>query len=436
MRSQGGTRRVAAPAPPQNVEPGARGAGGAARERANGPVVGYLATQSATATKTDTPILTTPQSISVVTQDQIQDQGAQNVTEALRYTPGVTVQSFGANAFFDSFKLRGFDAPRYLDGLRLPADNTTFAIPRIETYGLERLEVLKGPSSGLYGQSDPGGLLNMVSKRPTSTPHIRDRGFVRIFRTLSGRVRHRRSDRQERRVSLSHRRPWARQQHPDRLRAGQQAVHRAELHLASDRTTRRFTILSQYQKADNKGYQQYVPEQVSFLPNPNGHIPYSRYIGDPGLDGYNLEQFAIGYAFEHRFDNNLQFRQNFRYTDVGNDLASVRSEGMVGSDRLVARTYNYVKARAANIALDNQLQADFMTGPLAHKVLVRRRLFQSVGPTPIIGQPVLRRSTHTVRSIMRRFRASHRWPRSSFVMTGCRRPASISRIRSSSTDGC
>ena len=112
VRSQGGTRRVAAPARQQNVEPGARGAGGAAGERANGPVVGYLASESATATKTDTPILTTPQSISVVTKDQMQDQGAQNVTEALRYTPGVTVQSFGANAFFDSFKLRGFDAPQ------------------------------------------------------------------------------------------------------------------------------------------------------------------------------------------------------------------------------------------------------------------------------------------------------------------------------------
>ena len=90
-----------------------------------------------------------------------------------------------------------------------------------------------------------------------------------------------------------------------------------------------FTILSHYQKVDNKGYQQYVPGQVSFLPNPNGRIPYSRYLGEPGPDGYNLEQFAVGYAFEHRFNNNLQFRQNLRYTDVSNDLASVRSEGMV-----------------------------------------------------------------------------------------------------------
>ncbi len=69
-----------------------------------------------------------------------------------------------------------------------------------------------------------------------------------------------------------------------------------------------FTILSQYSKIDNKGYQQYVPGQVSFLPNPNGHVPYSRYIGEPGPHGFKLEQWSVGYEFVHRFDNNLQLR--------------------------------------------------------------------------------------------------------------------------------
>ena len=119
-----------------------------------------------------------------------------------------------------------------------------------------------------------------------------------------------------------------------------------------------------------------MPGQVSFLPNPNGRIPYRRYLGEPGPDGYHLEQFAIGYAFEHRFNNNLQFRQNLRYTDVTNDLASVRTEGMV-TDRLVARTYNYVKANAANLALDNQVQADFADRAVDPQGSVRRRLLQS-----------------------------------------------------------
>jgi iron complex outermembrane recepter protein len=365
-RSRTTARRVPAPAPPQVVEQDASG-GGAGRERANGPVVGYLASQSATATKTDTPILTTPQSISVVTKDQIEAQGVQNITEALRYTPGVTVSSFGANAFFDSFKLRGFDAPRYLDGLRLPADTTTFAIPRIETYGLERIEVLKGPSAGLYGQSEPGGLLNMVSKRPTTTPQYEIQGSFGSFERFQGAFDiggpiDKNKEFLYRIVGLAR-----------DSNSQTDFVQDNKLFIAPSLTWRptmdtTFTILSHYQKVDNKGYQQYVPGQVSFLPNPNGRIPYARYLGEPGPDGYHLEQFAIGYAFEHRFNNNLQFRQNLRYTDVSNDLASVRTEGMV-TDRLVARTYNYVKANAANLALDNQLQADFLTGPFAHKVL-------------------------------------------------------------------
>ena len=359
-----GRSACAAAAAAETVDSGGRGAVG---ERAIGPVVGYLASQSATATKTDTPILTTPQSISVVTQDQIEDQGAQNLTEALRYTPGVTIASFGANAFFDSFKLRGFDAPRYLDGLRLPEDTTTFAIPRIETYGLERIEVLKGPSAAMYGQSQPGGLVNMVSKRPTATPQYEIQGSFGSFERFQGAFDiggpiDKNGEFLYRIVGLGR-----------DSNAQTDFVQDNKLFIAPSFTWRptldtTFTILSQYQKADNKGYQQYVPGQVSFLPNPNGRIPYGRYLGEPATDGYHLEQFAVGYAFEHRFDNNLQFRQNLRYTEVSNDLASVRTEGMV-TDRRVARTYNYVKANASNLALDNQLQADFLTGPLAHKVL-------------------------------------------------------------------
>jgi iron complex outermembrane receptor protein len=365
-RPRAPARRVASPSPQPDIVPQESGRG--AVERANGPVTGYLANQSATATKTDTPILQAPQSISVVPKHQIEAQGAQNVNEALRYTPGVSLESFGTNTFFDAFKLRGFDAPRYLDGLRLPMDTTTFAVPRVETYGLERLEVLKGSSSSLYGQSEPGGLVNMVSKRPTAAPHAEfvgtfgsfdrfqgafdiggpiDRNGAFLYRVIGlGRISDTQTDHmQDNKVFIAPSFTWR----------------------PTIDTT--FTILSQYQKIDNRGYQQYVPGQVSFLPNPNGSVPYSRYIGEPGPDGFRLEQYAIGYAFEHRLSDTFQFRQNFRYTEVSNDLAATRSEGML-SDRLVARTYNYVKANANNLAIDNQLQSDFTTGPLAHKLLL------------------------------------------------------------------
>jgi iron complex outermembrane receptor protein len=398
-RSQSATRRTAAPAQRQAVQPGTSGVAG---ERATGPVVGYLANQSATGTKTDTPILTTPQSISVVTKDQIADQGAQNLVEALRYTPGITLDTFGATTFFDSFKLRGFDAPRYLDGLRLPLDpGTQFAYPRIETYGLERLEVLRGPSASLYGQTDPGGLINMISKRPTATPQHEIVGTFGSFERFQGAFDtsgpiDKNGEFLYRLVGLG-----------VSTDGQQDFVHQNKAFIAPSLTWRpttdtSFTILSHYQNIDNKGWQQYVPGGVSLLPNPLGHVPYSRYIGEPSIDGYKLEQFSVGYAFEHRFDNNLQFRSNFRYFDVSQNLTGVRSEGLLPDFRTALRSINYVNSASQNVALDNQVQADFATGPLIHKVLAgfdyQRQAstsnykFSMISPidafAPVYGSPV------------------------------------------------
>ncbi|WP_249135733.1 MULTISPECIES: TonB-dependent siderophore receptor [unclassified Bradyrhizobium] len=367
-RSQTATRRVAVPAQQQPVQQGARGGAG---ERATGPVVGYLANQSASGTKTDTPILTTPQSISVVTKDQIAAQGAQNIVQALRYTPGVSLDTYGATTFFDAMKLRGFDVPRYLDGLRLPIDQgTQFANPKIETYGLERLEVLRGPSSGLYGQTDPGGLINMISKRPTATPQHEIVGTFGSFDQFQGAFDtsgpiDKNGEFLYRLVGLG------------RSTGNQQDfVHENKAFIAPSLTWRptndtSFTFLSHYSNIQNKGWQQYVPGDAAGLaPNPFGRIPYSRYIGEPSADRFTLEQFSVGYAFEHRFDNNLQFRSNFRYFDVSQDLAGVRSEGLLPDSRTVLRSFNYLNSAAQNVALDNHVQADFATGPLLHKVLV------------------------------------------------------------------
>ncbi|MCO5131805.1 MAG: TonB-dependent siderophore receptor [Xanthobacteraceae bacterium] len=353
----------AAPAQQAASRPGPAGFG----ERGIGPVTGYLAHQSISSSKTDTPILVTPQSISVVTRDQMVAQGAQSIPDALRYMPGVTPMDYGPNAFFDSFKVRGFDAPRFLDGLVLPADATTFAAPRIEPFGLERLEVLKGPSSGLYGASNPGGIVNMISKRPQDTPHYSVEGNFGSYDRYQGAF--------DIGGPVDGAKEWLyrlvglfRQSNTE-----VNYVQDNKIFIAPSLTWRpsidtSFTILSQYQLIDNKGYQQYAPWQVLSGNNPLGRMSRSTYLGEPGYDGFRLEQKAIGYAFEHRFDNSVQFRQNFRYLEATQDLHSIRPEGMVG-DNLVTRSYNYVRAKTSNVTLDNQFQADVVTGPLTHKVL-------------------------------------------------------------------
>ena len=133
-------------------------------ESPTGPVQGFVARRAVTATKTDTPLMETPQSITVITRDRMELQGAQSVQQAVGYTAGVTAAAFGVDNRGDSVKIRGADSTQYLDGLLNSVGfyNNT----RPDPYALERIEVLKGPSGMLCGQGAVGGILNQVSKRP------------------------------------------------------------------------------------------------------------------------------------------------------------------------------------------------------------------------------------------------------------------------------
>lgn len=137
-------------------------------ENATGATVGYVAKRSAAGTKTDTPLLEIAQSINVVTADEIRARGAISVSQALRYTPGVTASGYTENYMLaDEMSSRSFSpAPLYLDGAYMPYAGSLGGAPQIEPYSLERVEVFKGPASVLYGQNQPGGIINMVTKKP------------------------------------------------------------------------------------------------------------------------------------------------------------------------------------------------------------------------------------------------------------------------------
>lgn len=141
-------------------------------ETATGPVQGFVAPRSAAETETDTPLIETQQSISVITRDQMDQRDVQTINEALSYTADVQTGNFGFDPRFDSFAIRGFSAnvERYTDylyGLRQPASGWLAYFAR-EPNGLERIDVIKGPASVLYGPAIPGGVVNKISKRPQS----------------------------------------------------------------------------------------------------------------------------------------------------------------------------------------------------------------------------------------------------------------------------
>lgn len=370
--------RTAAPArrpisaPPQRQtaesEPGTSPVAG---ERGTGPVAGTVARQSVSATKTDTPIVETPQSISVVTREQIEAQQPQTLQQSIAYTPSASIETNGGSSHFDYVNVRGLDAPQYRDGLRLPGDPPLgFARWRTEPYGLERIEVLRGPSSGVYGQGSPGGIVSMVSKRPTETPFYETALQTGSYGRLQGAFDFSGPVDAERKL-LYRITGLARTNDAEIDFNGDSRVFIAPAFTWRPNADTSFTFLSQYQKDDIRGQpQQYIPAYGSLLPNPNGHISRSLNVGDPNTDRIQREQFSVGYAFEHRFNDVWQVRQNLRYASVDLNLRSMRGEGLLGDLRTMPRSDFTIPATASNFTVDNQLQADFATGPLKHKLLM------------------------------------------------------------------
>ncbi len=125
---------------------------------------------SKAATKTDTPLITTGQSVSVITREQMDDQNTTTVNSALNYTPGVFTNFAGGATRYDTVSLRGFHGGDvdnvFLDGLRMATDGGSYNAIQVDPWFLERIDVIKGPSSALYGQSVPGGLVMETTKRP------------------------------------------------------------------------------------------------------------------------------------------------------------------------------------------------------------------------------------------------------------------------------
>ncbi|MDR2319395.1 MAG: TonB-dependent siderophore receptor [Pseudomonas sp.] len=336
-----------------------------------GPGDGYIARRSTTATKTDSAFLETPQAVSVVTRERLDDMGVQRLDEALRYTSGVRSDSGGANNAADNIFLRGYAVSfTYKDGLRLRPLGF-FGMFAEEPYGLERVEVLKGPSSILYGQSEPGGLINTVSKRPTDYA----RGEVGV----SFGSDHRRQLTFDSSGPLSETLSY-------RLVALGREADGVYDHTADDRTyvapsltwkpndATSLTLLAAYQK--NKAL---APSNIPWAAvngsSPYGRVPMDRFIGEPSFDFEEVESSSLGYEFRHDFNEVWTVRQNVRYSTYDNqENYLARVSGLVtGSDGVpnasINRNYQLRHAYGDHLALDNQLQARFATGPVEHTAL-------------------------------------------------------------------
>jgi iron complex outermembrane receptor protein len=330
----------------------------------------FTAEDAISGTKTDTPLIEVPQSVSVITEEQIEQQAAQSVGAALRYTPGVNAEGFGFDSRYDWIYIRGFLAPKYLDGLRLPYGQG-YAEPKVEPYGLERIEVLKGPSFSLYGQVPPGGLVSMISKRPTPFPlhevllqygsYDRYQGAF----DLGGPI--------DERGQLLYR-------FTGLLRKSDTQTDYTEdnrIFLAPALTFRpacstTITLLSYFQKDDNKGLgNQFLPSQGTLFFNPNGKIPTSRFVGEPDFDRFDRTTYSIGYELVHEFNEIISLRQNFRFmkTEVDPENAVIGA-GLEPDLRTLNRFVYNILEDIHTVEVDTQVLANLDTGPVRNEVLL------------------------------------------------------------------
>lgn len=379
-------------------------------ESAWGPVEGYTATRTAAGTKTDTALVEAPRSISVATRQQMDDRSVHSLDDAVRYMPGITASSYGSDTRADWLRVRGFEPTQFLDGLPLPKG--VYANPKQETWNLDRLALLRGPASSVYGQTPPGGLLDMVSRRPSaeasseiqlqygsdnhrqinfaSTGKIDEAG--QFLYGLSGVVRD----------------------------SGTQVDHvdNKRYNIAPSLTWNidddtKLTLLSQFTRDDTGITSQFLPIQGTKIKSPLGDISHHKNLGDPDWEYYDRTYYALGYAFEHRLNDVWQFKQNLRYTKSDLSFQSLTPGSYpfttVDAEGNVGRTSTSVDEDISQFAVDNNFQADFATGDIRHTLLLGldhqrsntnyTSIFgdglQTNVNNPIYGQPIVRPARST-----------------------------------------
>nr|WP_304655976.1 TonB-dependent siderophore receptor [Neorhizobium galegae] len=312
--------------------------------------------RSVSALKTDTPLVETPRSVSVITRKEMEQRAVTDIIQATRYSSGVSTGGFGYDPRFDQIYIRGIETTvsgDFRDGLRQPV--MTYGTFTTEIYTLDRVEVLKGPVSVMYGAASAAGIVNKISKLPLQEAHHEielQYGTVGrkqaafdvggpigegsdMFYRVVGLVREGETnyDIQDDRYLLQPSFTWE----------------------PTDST--KFTIYGLAQDTET------AASAWTFKNDGQIHL-----VSDPDYDYQKIRQYQLGYQLEHDFGNGLTFRQNARVSDLDLKARYLNRMTMFSAPADPWATAGVTdKMRAYQI--DNQLQAKFETGSLSHTIL-------------------------------------------------------------------
>ncbi|WP_394558368.1 TonB-dependent siderophore receptor [Aquipseudomonas alcaligenes] len=392
---------------------------------------GYVAKNSRSATKTNTPLNETPRSVSVVTQQQMKDRNVQTISDALRYSAGIQAGYFGEDNKQDWFILRGFKQANnglFQDGVRVYSSG--FYSWQVDPYMLERVEVLKGASSVLYGQSTPGGIINLQSKRPNAEAKnevgVQYGSFDRkqLQFDVGGKLDEQ-GDVLFRVVGLS--RDTGTQ--VDDVDAERLLLAPSMTFNFNDDTS--LTLLASFQKDNSDPQLQFLPAEGTLYNAGNGYIDTDTAVGNPDYEKFDRTQYTLGYELNHRLSDAWDFQQNFRYGHLDVDLRQMYYAGhsidllrsaassQVGgatsgpafnfafgvvsglypdlndpSRQKIIRGLTYTDGQADNLSLDNRLvnywsgdalESTFLVGVDYQQLNIDEKSFAS---DPLVRQPL------------------------------------------------
>jgi iron complex outermembrane receptor protein len=328
---------------------------------------GFVPYASNAGSKTNALLIEVPQSISIVGQQEMEARDVITVNEALRYTPGVQTDEYGVEPRFDWLKIRGFDAQTFgifRDGMRFNS-----LAGKLDPFELESVEVLKGPSSVLYGEIPPGGLINQVTKRPLTERSTEVEGQFGAYDRRQGAIDTTGSfDRAEifryRLLGLVRNSNTQTNFTPDdrRLIAPALTWH------PSDRTN--LTVLADYQH-DGSKWSQFLPANGTLYNiNPNGIIPVSTFLGEPDYDRVTRDQGSVAYTGDHLFTDGWNLHSNYRYQYIDIKAQTIAGNGFDGASQTMVSRYLFATPSINRFnTVDTRALRRFNTGDWEQTVL-------------------------------------------------------------------
>ena len=324
------------------------------------------------ATKIATPDIETPQSVSIITREQFEEQGAISVRQAVSYTPGVYSNQIGASNRFDYIVLRGFSDGSldnvYLDGLKMMGDTNSHSSLVVDPWFLENIEVVRGPASVLYGRSSPGGIVALTSRKPSFDPG----GEIKLFAgnnnqrgaafDVTGALDD--SDRVAARLSGMTR--YADSQF-DTLKEQRYAIMPSLTWRITDQT--RLDLMAYLHRDPEGGSHSGLPYEGTVVPRYGKKIANTFFEGEDDYDKYDRRENMVGYNFEHMFDNGWSVRQKLRYLHTKVELNQVYAAGWLNETEL-NRGYSGSDEKMNAITLDNQIDGSVDTWAVNHRLLI------------------------------------------------------------------